>query len=155
MIHLPLPRRAQVAADDVLARLSWQPTAPTGSLPSHRALDRARGARFGCTALLVPLAASARTGGDVCRTALLPPTTFMQPIAALLGRGDAMVLVRSVADALLSTRGADHGQQPTVSHSIKLPVSSLSFVHTDLVSRVEPGVFTLKIAEETVTFRIQ
>ena len=43
----------------------------------------------------------------------------------------------------------------TVRHKIKIPVSTLSFVHMDLDDRVESGAFTLTIADESAGLRIQ
>ena len=66
--------------------------------------------------------------------------------------------VASITPSVQRLRDFDRvfiGPGETVSHSINLPVSALSFVHTDLVSRVEPGAFTLKIADESASFRIQ
>ncbi|MBG27130.1 MAG: hypothetical protein CL852_00155 [Crocinitomicaceae bacterium] len=66
--------------------------------------------------------------------------------------------VASITPSVQRLRDFDRvfiGPGETVSHGINLPVSALSFVHTDLVSRVEPGAFTLKIADESAFFRIQ
>ena len=66
--------------------------------------------------------------------------------------------VASITPSVQRLRDFDRvsiGPGETVSHGINLPVSALSFVHTDLVSRVEPGAFTLKIADESASFRIQ
>lgn len=47
------------------------------------------------------------------------------------------------------------GRGETVRHTIEVPVSALSFVHMDLIDRVEPGAFTFLIADESASFRIQ
>ena len=47
------------------------------------------------------------------------------------------------------------GPGETVSHGIELPVRALSFVHKDLMSRVEPGTFTLIVAGESMDFKIE
>lgn len=66
--------------------------------------------------------------------------------------------VASITPSVQRLRDFDRvfvGPGDKVSHGIELPVSALSFVHTDLVRRVEPGAFTLIIADESATFRIQ
>jgi len=47
------------------------------------------------------------------------------------------------------------GRGETVRHTIEVPVSALSFVHMDLIDRVEPGDFTFMVANATADFSIE
>jgi len=47
------------------------------------------------------------------------------------------------------------GARETTSYNLKLPVSTLSFVHKDLSSRVEPGAFTLIVANSHAELKIE
>jgi beta-glucosidase len=47
------------------------------------------------------------------------------------------------------------GAGEKISYDLKLPVSALSFVHRDLSSRVEPGAFTLSVANCLAGFKIE
>jgi len=47
------------------------------------------------------------------------------------------------------------GAGEKISYDLKLPVSALSFVHRDLSSQVEPGAFTLIVANSHADFKIE
>lgn len=66
--------------------------------------------------------------------------------------------VASITPSVRRLRDFDRvfvGRGETVTYDLKVPVSALSFVHTDLVSRVERGAFTLHVGGLGVDFEIE